>query len=254
MEQWLSMGDNAGGAVANPIAPWLFATPSYLIWIACAIGFAIDAKRNGRLRFAALLFIGATSMFWQEFYADWGAKLIYTPAFPLMPWTSIYTTPNKPWFMPAAYGWYFVIIFSFQVWLVDKLRAGKPGLIKPVLMVAIPFFYLWDFVVEGFATYMGWWTYADPLPPVMQTSHGMLPLLHPIGLFTIYGVITTWVLARRDAHGNPKFEALGGASTMPAGPARELRRALTWIVVMNVVYFLFLTAPCMLVRIVFVGT
>jgi hypothetical protein len=254
MEHWLSIGDTAGGAVANPVAPWLFATPSFLIWIACAIYFTIVARREARLPIAALIFIGATSMFWQEFYADWGGKLIYSPGFPLMPWESAHTTPNKPWFMPAAYGWYFLVIYTFLIWLVGKLRGSRPGLIVPVLIAAVPFFYLWDFAVEGFAAYMGWWTYVDPLPPVMRTAHGMLPLLHPIGIFTLYGTVMTWLLVRRDDRGDPSFEALGGVSKIPAGRAREFRRAITWIIVMNGVYLVLLTAPCMLIRIVFVGT
>jgi hypothetical protein len=83
----------------------------------------------------------------------------------------------------------------------------------------------------------------------MITTHGALPLLHPLGVFTVYGTVTTYLLSRRDDTGRPTFEALGGVKRVPPGPGREVRRLLTWIVVMNGVYFLFLVGPCMAVRI-----
>jgi hypothetical protein len=250
MKHWLTMGDDARGTVANPVAPWLFDYPGYVIWAVLAIVLLRKAHKTGQLGFSALVFFSATSMFWQEFYADWGAKLVYTPVFALMPWESAYTTPNKPWFMPVMYGNYFLAIFLLQVWLVERIRrSGTRSLLGPVLMVSVPFFYAWDFTVEGLAAAMGWWTYLDPLGPVMRTAHGALPLLHPLGIFTVYGTVTTYVLARRDDTGRPAFESLGGVQRVPAGAGREVRRLLTWIVVMNVVYFLFLVGPCMAVRI-----
>jgi hypothetical protein len=252
MTNWLHLGDDVNGLIADPAVPWLFETPSYVLWVVLACYFLLQARRNRQLSIAALTFLSATTMFWQEFYADWGAKLVYSPAFALIPIELPFTTPNKPWLMFASYGWYFVAIFTLQVWLVNRLRHRNISLTFAVLMVSIPFFYLWDLLLEGTAVYMGWWTYVDIAQPMIMTARGALPLLHPIGTFTVYGTIMTLLLSQRDDTGRVRFEALGGAAAMMPGPGREIRRLLTWIVVMNLVYALFLTLPCMLVRI-FIG-
>lgn len=250
MENWLSRGTDVDGALANPVATWMFDSPAYVIWAILAVVFLAQARKQGQLSLNALIFFGATSMFWQEFYADWGAKLVYSPDFALMPWESPMTSPNKPWFMPAAYGCYFVTIYALQNKLIMRLRgSGRCGLLWSVLLVTVPLFYLWDLLVEGIAVMMGWWVYLDPIGPSFHSAYGAMPLMVPILIFVVYGVAMAYLIADVRDNGRPRFESIGGFATGPAGAGREVRRVIVWCVVMNVVYGAFLAAPCMAVRI-----
>lgn len=76
-----------------------------LAFVALLLWIVFDTGRRGELRHAALCAIGGCSIFWQEFYAGWGGYLLWSDAFPLMPWGStLWTTPNKPWHTPSAFG------------------------------------------------------------------------------------------------------------------------------------------------------
>lgn len=241
---WLHIGADADGAVANPVAPWAFQTPSILIWILLAIFFIRQTRRDGRFSVHALIFLSATSMFWLEFPADWGAYLVYSPAFRLIPLELPFTTPNKPAFMPAAYGWYFLAIYAFLIWLVNVLMRARPRMarITAVILVAAPFFYLWDLLVEGFAALVGWWTYVEVYGAYWKFARGTMPLLFPIIPFTVYGILATAVLTWRDDRGMHRLERLTGAPLATPGWGREARRLLAWIIAMNLMFGAFALA------------
>ena len=66
-------------------------------FVALMIWVVIDTRRRGELGPAGLLTIAGFSIFWQEFYADWGAYLLWSPDFHMLPWGSTtWTTPDKP--------------------------------------------------------------------------------------------------------------------------------------------------------------
>src|ERR1700710_1419607 len=63
-----------------------------------------------------------------------------------------------------------------------------------MLVFAIPFNYFWDFVVEGTATAMGWWTYDPGIGPVLEWGNGgRITLLWTIGIMTFWpNLIAYW--------------------------------------------------------------
>ncbi len=238
---WLHIGHDAGGAVANPLVPWVFEIGSVVLWLAIALYFFRGYQRSGSLSKYALIFIGATSMFWLEFPADWGAFLVYSPRFALFPIELPFTTPNKPMFMPAAYGWYFLAIYSLIWFLVDKLRAAKPdwSRVLVVLLIAAPFFYVWNLMVEGFSALVGWWTYYEVFGPALHSARGTYPLVFPVLPFAVYGVAEALVLTWKDQNGLHMLEHITGAHKATVGIGKELRRVAAWVITMNGIFALF---------------
>lgn len=238
---WLHIGHDADGAVATPLWPWIFEIGSVVVWFLLASYFFRCFKQNGTLSKYALIFIGATSMFWLEFPADWGAFLVYSPSFALFPVELPFTTPNKPMFMPAAYGWYFLAIYSLIWYLVDKLRAARPdwSRVLVVMVIAAPFFYIWNLMVEGFSALVGWWTYYEVYGPAISSARGTYPLIFPVVPFAVYGVAEALVLTWKDSKGQHMLEHLTGAHNAPEGSAKELRRILAWVLTMNFIFALF---------------
>ena len=85
--------------------PWLVEIGGWVVFVAVAAYLAIRWRKYGAPATAALLFIGCFTMWWQEFYADWGAYLYYNPDLILLPWgPAPFTTPNKPLYVLAGYG------------------------------------------------------------------------------------------------------------------------------------------------------
>ena len=100
----------------NPLPPvhvsWIVEMGGWIVFWIVALFLAYRWWRDGKPPIAALLFIGCWSMFWQEFYADWGAYLYYSPDLRLLPWgPTPFTTPNKPWYVVAGYGWFWAGFF-----------------------------------------------------------------------------------------------------------------------------------------------
>lgn len=238
------------GSLTDPVAPWLFEYVFSAGGLALGAAVLVRSYRARRLTPAALLFLSAITMFWQEFYADWGAYLLYTDAFHLMPWQSTFTSPNKPWFMPIAYGWYFTVIYTAIPLLIGwaAIRLTRLPNWAVVILVAAPFFYLWDGVVEFSSVAMGYWTYVDTIGPALDFNGTRVSLVHPLELFTFYGVVMSALLVWRDALERPRFEGLFGANRRPPGWGRELRRLAAWIVTMNGVYWFAFTLWMIVVR------
>ena len=57
---WLQIGHDADGAVANPLAPWVFEIGSVILWLVIAVYFFRGYLRSRSFSKYALLFIGAT--------------------------------------------------------------------------------------------------------------------------------------------------------------------------------------------------
>ncbi|MFA4836473.1 MAG: hypothetical protein WC749_10440 [Dehalococcoidia bacterium] len=194
----------------DPVPPWIMEAIWIVVFLAILVIFAQRSFRAGALTFWMLLFISAATMHWQEWGADWGTYLIYNPKFHLMPWdSSTWTTPNKPWAMPIAYGCYFVPVYALILWLMAKLRARYTnlGLFRAALIVAFPLFYIWNMLNEGLSTLMGWWTYVDHLGPAIISDRGTYPLVYPVSLFAFSGVVFACLLSLRGPDGCARFES-----------------------------------------------
>ena len=108
-----------------PVLGWLFEVIGPLIWLALAAFFAYTCFKRRELTLPTLVFIGGTTMWWQEWYGDWGAYVLYNPHLALIPgydWPL--TSPNKPWAVIPAYGWFYALVY-FPVGLSST--SGTPS-------------------------------------------------------------------------------------------------------------------------------
>lgn len=55
-----------------PIAPWAFEIVGPLLWVVLAVYYVMKCRRERTLTIPALVFLGATAMWRQEWYGDWG--------------------------------------------------------------------------------------------------------------------------------------------------------------------------------------
>ena len=160
-------------------------------------------RKNGQPDTAALLFIGCFTMWWQEFYADWGAYLYYNPDLALLPWGQTpYTTPNKPVYVLAGYGWFYAGGFAAVLTLFRWFRRRHSSvnyIAALVITVFIPFI-LWNFVTADGVSYVtNWFQYLESIGPTIHTDKGGLQLIYQGVPLAIFAVATVASLDRRDA-------------------------------------------------------
>lgn len=238
-----------------PIALNAFQFGAPILWLLMAVVFLKNAETAGELSRAALLFLGGTTMWWQEWYADWGGYLIFSYEFAQIPWgLTPYTAPSKPWAVIPSYGWYFGLAFGFMAWLVDRAMAKKKwGPFLASVIVVGPLFYVWDLIVEGGATALNWWEYTNNFGPELKTPNGNFPIVYPIIPFVATAIIMVWAFVKRDAQGFFMHERWAGVPGMARGFKREAVRVLASAVWLNLMFGLLLVLPLVLVRIVFGG-
>lgn len=152
--------------------------------------------------------------------------------------------------MPFAYAWYYGLVYAGMTAAILALRGKRPELNKlaSVLIIGVPFFYLWDLVVETISVGPGYWTYFDTFGPSITFASTSISLVHPLILFTIYGVIVAYVLSDRDEDGHAKFETLFRVKSVRPGWRRESARLVAYIITMNGLFFVFMSIPMILVR------
>lgn len=240
----------------QPFAPWIFQYLLSGLAVALIIVGIVRSVRFGELSFVLLVTVSGLTMWWQEWYADWGVYLLYSPKLDLMKFwgATQWASPNKPWCMPLAYAWFYGTIFVGMNATIQWVRRKRPSwpLIAVVLIVAVPFFYLWDLFVEGIATGLGWWTYFDAVGPTIRYGHTNMPLLHPLLVFTVYGTLVAYLFARaapqQGPNYKPQFESLAGVDRLPARWRRETARLGLYVVVMNMMFFVFMSIPMIAIR------
>jgi hypothetical protein len=246
----------------DPLGPtrasWVIEILASSIAVAVAIYFVIQTKRTRSLSVPALLFIGTTTMFWQEFYADWGAYLYYNSDFVQLPWwgQSAYTTPNKPLFVIAGYGWFFAGSFPALLLIVGKVREARPTWPNwvPVAVIVTPLFWAWNLITADGAAYFGrWWNYMSTYGPTLHSARGQLPFLFPGIPFGIYAAITLGIVSAIDDRGQRPFERIARLAPDGSGWRYQVHRAAAWAITMNLCYGLFFVLPVVLVRILFLG-
>lgn len=177
-------------ATLDPSGVWFF---NWVIPIGGSIFIVLaiaDAVRRRRLTWGFLFLFNSLAVYWMETIGDWGQMLFYSPTFAehhLLEWLPA-KTPHDPVFMPFAYAMYWGVHALLVLWL-SQWVASKFGwsMLKSMVVLAIPVNYVWDFVVEGAATAMGWWTYDPGIGPVLEWSNG-----GRITLLWTVGIMCTW--------------------------------------------------------------
>ena len=87
--------------------PWIFQIVGPIAWFAIAGLLLWQSRKNKALTFFAITFFAATTMWWQEWYADWAGYLRFSGEFALIPWyATTWAAPTKPWAVIAGYGWF----------------------------------------------------------------------------------------------------------------------------------------------------
>jgi hypothetical protein len=122
------------------------------------------------------------------------------------------------------------------------------GKLSSVLIIAVPFFYLWDLFVEGVSVGLGYWTYFDTFGPSITFASTAISLVHPLIIFTIYGVVAAYILSDRDENGHARFESIFRVKSVRTGWRRESVRLIAYVVVMNLTFFIFMSVPMIAVR------
>ncbi|MFH2046703.1 MAG: hypothetical protein ABIK92_16345 [Pseudomonadota bacterium] len=225
---------------------------TFIVFIALVIWLLIDTSKRRELSISALCTIAGLSIFWQEFYADWGVYLLWSNSFKLMPWGStLWTTPNKPWFVIVAYPLFMCFSIGTMLALCRKVLAKRPNnnrfliclLTAGICLIAINTLIEY-FAVSGF----GVWGYVSAIGPALETGHALQPLLYPNIPFGIWGAVICFLILSQSANGRPKFESITKPDNFSAGWQRETARAIAWIFVWNVSYWLILCTPLIITR------
>ena len=236
---------------------WIFEDVGALAFVAFLVYHAWKTAHTRQLSIAALAFVGCLSMAWQEFYGDWGCYLLYNRDFAHLPWGhTTWTAPVKPWAVLAGYGWFYSVLFPVMLWLLARLRSARPNWQRFLAagVVAGPALYLWNFAsADGLAARFRWWAYVDTIGPTVRQGRIDVPLLYPIGLFAVFGVVALWLIDTRDDRGRPRFERLLRSRNPRPGASEQVRRAATWVIAMNVTYFVTLIGPLVALRLAFGG-
>lgn len=242
--------------MADPLFPWFNEIVIPLIWLGMAAFHVYRTRRTGTLSMAALLFLGGTTLWWQETYADWAAYILFNPKFALMPWGNTpWTSPNKPWNIIPGYGFFFGVGFTVLIILVMRLQKARPSWssLRTTSVVVAPLFYLWDLGVEGTSVALGWYSYTQVIGPALMMERGNFPLMWPSWYFVFFAVMTVWLLVQRDTNGVWLHERLLGVHRLASGCQRELARFLAWAVTMNAMFWFVYNLPTCLLRAAFGG-
>jgi hypothetical protein len=214
-------------ALVDPSGAWFFN------WVIPVVGGLVivlavaDSVRRRRLTWGFLFLFNSMLVYWMESTGDWGQELIYSPTFAqhhLLDWLPL-KTPNDPLFMPFAYAVYWTVHALVVLWL-GQLLSKRFGwnMLKAILVLAIPVNYAWDFLVEGVAAAMGWWTYDPGMGPVLTFGNGgQITLLWTIGLMCFWPNLIAYWAGKPPVRGLNHFERFFGLErfTRPKDPVSE---------------------------------
>jgi hypothetical protein len=166
-----------------PPATWVLddAIPSFAAVMVAVM--VIDAVRKRRLTWWLLISICSAMTWWMETFGDWAQHLSYSPEFRHYTLTWKWSAPHNPMWMPMMYAAYWVA----HAWAILRIAqwAGRRwgwSLEKAMLVLTIPVTWIWNFVIEGGAAYMGWWSYDPGIGPTIDMGRGNWPLLWPMTL------------------------------------------------------------------------
>ena len=173
-----------------------FELVSVVAFVALMVWVVLDTRRRGELGVVGLLAVAGFSIFWQEFYADWGSYLLWTPDFHMLPWGATpWTTPEKPAMNLTSYPVFMTAAFVSMLALQKWARRRWPGVHPMVLslITAGPVLIGFNLVMEYVSVKtLGLWTYVDTIGPVLHTDAGTMPLLYPNIPFGLFGAVTAF--------------------------------------------------------------
>lgn len=233
------------GSLGTPTAGWFFAIAMPIIWAIILVVIVVHTARTKKFSIMSLLFLAGTTMFWIEWPADWGSYLVYNRNFPSFTdwgWTSTwYQTYWKPIPVVFGYGIFFGLAAAIITYGVPALRRRLHWLppLVATLVVAEIIFYAFDITAERTMTWLGWYSYAEPVPPAWHGPKGHISFVWPAIPFLGFSACLSLLLYKQDESGFYPNERWLGVPKVAEGPGREGLRLMVWIVTLNVVLFLF---------------
>lgn len=255
--------------VADPPATWVLDYGVTALGGLVLLVLIAGAVRGRRLTWWLLISLSSASTFWLETFGDWGQHLSYSPRFAHYVLNWPLTAPHNPAWMPVMYSVYWVAhawaILRLAQWWANRAPGRTIG--RGILALSIPLTFAWNLVIEGFAAYMGWWTYDPPIGPYLDMGRGNWPLLWPMLLmFGWINLIAYVVGLPEEARSFNRMERLlrlpslfvrpgwrrsGNALTHDPGEGAgrfQLVRFMAWLLFFNVTFFLTLVVPLVGVR------
>jgi len=144
-------------------------------------------------------------------------------------------------------------MFLLVFWMIERLRSRFPklGRTAAVLIVAIPFFYLWDLIFESNAVRVGWYSYVNYWGPAIVMSKGNFPLLYPILFIVLWASGVVWFLSFRGPDGRALFESWFHVEHIRNSLFRGIARIGVWVLVVNMFHLVFGAIPLIVIREIF---
>ncbi|MGY3554773.1 hypothetical protein [Williamsia sp. R60] len=203
------------GSVEDPPATWVFNFLIPILGTVVFIALTVQSVKRRSLSWYWLFFVAGVATFWVETIADWGIYLTYSPEFAHyeLPFDYPWHVHDNPIFMPFAYGLYWGM-FPYVVLRVHNYFSTRFGWsdLKGLVLIGVPFGIVWDLLVEGTATYFGWWTYEPPLGPsfswVPLGGIGIQTIVVPVLLMIVWPNLVAWMAGDPDDGSSPRIAAL----------------------------------------------
>lgn len=246
----LFVADRSGGTLLSPVGalPWELAVTAIALGI-LVLG-SVQSMRQGKLSRIFLLAVASGTAFWQETYGDWGAYLLYSPAFATYEWQDMaWTSPVRCWWFLPGYIFFYTTFGLALEKAFYSVRDRWPNL-NPYLTtaaVAFPMFYIFDLALEGAAHGFGWWHYQYTFGPSLAIGEGRFPLLWPILEQVPFMIIAVFAMTWRNADGEDVFELLA-RKVLRRRPG-QIAILGSWIVTLNITFLLTTIVPLMALRI-----
>jgi hypothetical protein len=159
------------------------------------------------------------------------------PDLTLLPWhNSPFTTPNKPAYVLAGYGWFYAGGFALTLALFHWFRrrySTVPYIAALVITVVIPF-YIWNLVTADGVSYLtNWFQYLQSIGPTIHTDKGGLQLVYQAVPTVISAVAVVASLDLRGHDGRTWFERALGVKPVITTWGQRLHQIVAWIAGMN---------------------
>jgi hypothetical protein len=226
---------------------------SVAFFFALLVLWSLWSAYKKELRPGLLILIAASLTSWQEFYADWGAYIYWNSEFPLLPWgESPFTTPIKPAFLFFSWGWYFSLIYPFLLTILNLRERHLPKIPQwpIVLFVIAPIFYAYNINGEKTAAESAWWGYAHSFGPFASAEYADYPLIWPALSLVAFSISILYLLRARDSSGYWWHERLLSIDQMTNVFWSALARIAAFVLSFNVLCLVFVTIPCIAVRLI----
>ncbi|WP_328354926.1 spirocyclase AveC family protein [Mycobacterium sp. NBC_00419] len=243
----------SGGTLEHPVGFRVWEI-GFIIAALAVLGVGVaQSVKERRLSRLLLVAVASSSAFWQETYGDWASYVLYSDRFWTFTWgDTAFTGPVRCWWFIAGYVIFYGLLFVQMEVVVNYVRKRWPTRNPYILAAAVsfPVFYVFDLILEGFATGLGLWHYTHILwGPGLTVGHGAFPLVWPIVEQVPFIALVAFAMMWRSAEGEDVFE-LTARVVLRRKPG-QLAILVSWVVLFNVAFLTTTILPQMLARLLF---